>query len=182
MSDPPAIRVSDAERDRTVGILRDHAAAGRLTLEEFADRAGRALEARTADELQPLTRDLPASEAAPVRKQRRWHVMPIGGIQRRGRWRVPDRLTMVGVIGGADLDLTGAELTGDEATIDAFWAIGGIELTVPDGIDVEVSGFTLIGGVDDQGRRQLLPGSPRIRVRQFGLIGGLSIRRRRGHR
>ena len=33
MSELPALRASDADRDRTVALLRDHAAEGRLTLE-----------------------------------------------------------------------------------------------------------------------------------------------------
>jgi len=38
MSDVPALRASDAERERTVVLLREHAAQGRLTLEEFTKR------------------------------------------------------------------------------------------------------------------------------------------------
>ena len=56
MTDLPALRASDADRDRTVALLRDHAAEGRLTLEEFADRMERAYNARTHDELNELAR------------------------------------------------------------------------------------------------------------------------------
>ena len=41
------MRVADADRDRTVALLREHVVAGRLTLDEFSDRAGRALGATT---------------------------------------------------------------------------------------------------------------------------------------
>jgi Flp pilus assembly protein TadB len=53
------IRASDAERDQVVAQLREHFAAGRLTAAESQDRIGRALEARTMDELDGLTSDLP---------------------------------------------------------------------------------------------------------------------------
>ncbi len=34
------MRVADADRDRTVAMLREHVVAGRLTLDEFSDRVG----------------------------------------------------------------------------------------------------------------------------------------------
>ena len=37
-------RVSDADRDRTVTMLREHVVDGRLTLDEFSERMGRALQ------------------------------------------------------------------------------------------------------------------------------------------
>jgi Domain of unknown function (DUF1707)/Cell wall-active antibiotics response 4TMS YvqF len=179
VSETPPVRASDAERERAVAKLRDHAVAGRLTLEEFAERSERALAVRTSAELHELTRDLPQELPPPPKKGRRWYVALIGGVERRGHWRVPERMTIVGLIGGAELDLTQAELEAPETTIDAGWVIGGVELVVPAGIEVEVGGVTVIGGAEDEGAGQLLPGAPRIRVRQFGLIGGLEIKRRR---
>lgn len=40
-------RVADADRDRMVTTLREQVAVGRLTLDEFSDRVGDALAART---------------------------------------------------------------------------------------------------------------------------------------
>ncbi len=56
----PRIRASDADRDRTAALLREHHAAGRLTAEEFHDRMNTALEAKTLGELDELMTDLPA--------------------------------------------------------------------------------------------------------------------------
>ena len=56
----PRIRASDADRDRTTALLREHHAAGRLTAEEFHDRMDKALEAKTVGELDELLADLPA--------------------------------------------------------------------------------------------------------------------------
>jgi Domain of unknown function (DUF1707) len=53
------IRVSDAERDQAVAGLSEHFQAGRLTQEEFEDRSGRALQARTGGDLSGLFTDLP---------------------------------------------------------------------------------------------------------------------------
>jgi Domain of unknown function (DUF1707) len=53
------IRVSDAERDQAVADLSEHFQSGRLTQEEFEDRSGRALQARTVSDLAGLFNDLP---------------------------------------------------------------------------------------------------------------------------
>jgi hypothetical protein len=57
------IRVSDAERDQAVAELGEHFQAGRLTQEEFDDRSGQALQARTGRDLTALFSDLPRPAA-----------------------------------------------------------------------------------------------------------------------
>lgn len=54
-----AIRVSDADRDQAVAELSEHYQAGRLTLGEFDDRSGLALQAKTGSDLGALFTDLP---------------------------------------------------------------------------------------------------------------------------
>ena len=58
-----SMRVSDADRDRAIAELSEHYQAGRLTAEEFEDRAGRALQARTTADLADLFTDLPRRQA-----------------------------------------------------------------------------------------------------------------------
>jgi hypothetical protein len=60
------IRASQAERDRVVDRLRDHAGEGRLDVGELEVRVERALCARTRGELETLVADLP-----PRRRTRR---------------------------------------------------------------------------------------------------------------
>ena len=55
----PDLRIGDAERDAATARLREHAARGRLTLEELDERLDRALAARTRAELAVLEDDLP---------------------------------------------------------------------------------------------------------------------------
>ncbi|WP_250028579.1 DUF1707 SHOCT-like domain-containing protein [Paractinoplanes maris] len=57
------IWASDEDRARTVAALEQHAGAGRLTLDEFAERAQVAHGARTMDELAAVVGDLPADNA-----------------------------------------------------------------------------------------------------------------------
>ena len=58
------LRVSDADRDRAIAELSEHFQAGRLTADEFEDRTGRALGARTAADLAALFTDLPRQHPA----------------------------------------------------------------------------------------------------------------------
>jgi Domain of unknown function (DUF1707) len=59
MASDPRIRASDADRDRTAALLREHHAAGRLTADEFNERLDKAYAAKTLGELDELLADLP---------------------------------------------------------------------------------------------------------------------------
>jgi len=59
MPSDPKIRASDADRDRTAALLREHLAAGRLTPEEFHERLDLAYAAKTLGQLDELMADLP---------------------------------------------------------------------------------------------------------------------------
>lgn len=53
------LRASDAERERVVAFLREHALVGRLTADELEERVGLAYAAVTVGDLEPLIADLP---------------------------------------------------------------------------------------------------------------------------
>lgn len=65
--DLPAPRIGDRERDVAVQYLQEHHAEGRLLAEEFEERMGLALAARTEADLVPLFVDLPAPRIGPDR-------------------------------------------------------------------------------------------------------------------
>jgi Domain of unknown function (DUF1707) len=65
-----ASRASDADREETAERLRNAALEGRLHGEEFEDRLGAALAARTYGELDPLIADLPGWRLARLRDGR----------------------------------------------------------------------------------------------------------------
>ena len=63
------IRASDDDRQRIVTALERHTGAGRLTLDEFAERARLAHDARTLDDLAAVVEDLPADLAEGPRRE-----------------------------------------------------------------------------------------------------------------
>ncbi len=66
MAEKPALRASDADRERVAGLLGAHAGEGRLTVDELDERTATAYAARTLPELDALLADLPATTAAPA--------------------------------------------------------------------------------------------------------------------
>jgi class 3 adenylate cyclase len=188
---PLTERVADADRDRAVTQLREHVVEGRLTLDEFSDRVGSALQARTRGDLEAVMADLPdiaqsqvnrlppEPGSAPTRKRGRWHVAVMSGHSTKGRWRITGKTNAVAVMGGCEMDLRRAELEGPEIEITAvaFW--GGIDILVPEGFDVELRGFSFMGGRDMRLRDvPIIPGSPRIVVRGFAIMGGIDVKSR----
>jgi len=172
---PP--RASDAEREHAVEVLRAAAGDGRLTLEELAERVEGALAARTTEALEPLTADLPAAAAPTRRPGKRWFVGILGGGDHKGRWRIAARATVVNVMGGADLDLRDAHIDSNETVITVVSLMGGSDIIVPEGVEVELSGFALLGGNDlkVEGPRPR-PAAPVVRVRAFSLMGGTDVK------
>ena len=180
----PAVRASDADRERVVELLRGHSVDGRLTLEEFAERMSRAYEARTQEELEDLMRDLPNEPALPPArraKPSRWIVAVMGGVNRRGRFRLGAKTYAVSLMGGMNVDLRQAELEDPEVTITVVSVMGGANIVVPEGVDVELTGIAIMGGKSYRpGKQSPPPGAPFIRVRVFSLMGGVSVVTRRG--
>jgi hypothetical protein len=175
----PAVRASDADREGTVDLLRRHSVDGRLTLEEFAERMGLAYEAKTQDELEQLTRDLPAQSAvtpARRRKPTRWIVSVMSGVNRRGRFRLGAHTYAVSIMGGMNVDLRQAELAEPEVTISVVSIMGGANIIVPEGVDVELTGIAIMGGKTYRpGKQPPPPGAPLVRVRVLSLMGGVSV-------
>jgi hypothetical protein len=179
-SGTPAVRASDDEREAVVARLRTAAGEGRLALDELAARLDRALAAVTRAELEPLTSDLPEQPASapPAAKARRWIVGIMGGGNHRGRWRIAARCTVVNVMGGADLDLTDAIVESSETEIRVFSLMGGSDIVVPDGVQVELSGFAFMGGNDLrlEDTSPPPPGAPVVRVRAYSVMGGTDVK------
>jgi len=178
------IRASDAERDATLERLSAATGDGRLTLEEFSQRMNRATTAKTRAELDRLVADLPAdvgavssavAERSPARPS--WHISPIGGLSVSGPWRMERSVIVVSLIGGADLDLSQAQLAAPEVTLTKVSLLGGVSIAVPPGIRVDASGFSLIGGTSVEAGPEPGPGAPTVHVRAFSLLGGIRIYR-----
>jgi hypothetical protein len=167
-----AVRIADADRERTVAVLGEHHAVGRLTYDEFVERMDQAYEARTRADLDALTSDLPAQPTAAAPRKRRWVVSIMGGTTRTED--VAGEHGVFDLMGGSDLDLRNARFPDGEARVTAIAIMGGSDIWVPENARVELSGFALMGGNDNR----VPPGGdgPLIRVRAWSLMGGIDVR------
>ena len=184
---PDDVRISDQERAQVVDRLRRHCAEGRITLDEFSDRAGQVYAARTHGELVEVLADLPepvplpSTDAVAVRPHATsWVVGIMGGGQSKGRWRPEGEVTALAIMGGCVVDLRQAEIEGPVIDISAIAIMGGVEIIVPEGIAVEMSGLAIMGGKDCRVKDVTpLPGTPIVRVRAFAFWGGVTVRTKR---
>ena len=170
----PELRASDADRDRTIADLREHTALGRLTLEEFSERADRAVAAKTLSELEEIGRDLPSAvPATRTRRRAKWFTgVLFGRTQRTGRWRLPRRGTALVVCSDLDLDLRQVELSGEVASVTAFVLFGNVDLYVPETVEVDLGGLAVFGHRREWGRDlPPSPATPLLRVRVLSLFG-----------
>lgn len=196
------MRASDAERERIAEILREAVAEGRLEMEEFDQRLDRAYKARTHGELEPLVRDLPgvgspSSAPAAVRPRSgsaaRWSERvgkPAtsggafafwGGFRRRGNWTVGKVFTAFAMWGGGDIDLREANFEDREVVIRCFTIMGGIHVTVPPDLNVDVRGIGIMGGFGEDAKDEAAPApdAPRVRITGFALMGGVGVEHKR---
>jgi hypothetical protein len=97
-------------------------------------------------------------------------------VQRRGHWQLRDHLRVVSVFTVQTLDLGTAQLQAPEPVITIITAFGGAAVIAPQSVSLDVSGFALFGGRNDN-RADLppFPGSPVIRIRAFSIFGGVTV-------
>jgi Domain of unknown function (DUF1707)/Cell wall-active antibiotics response 4TMS YvqF len=183
------LRASDEDRDRVVDVLRDSLMAGRLTQEEHAERLEATLMAKTLGELEPITQDLvvpgsvPAASRAvsripievPARPEDSFESMVaiFGGGDRKGRWRVKRRTNVLAVFGGYDLDMTDAVFEGREVVVSTFAMFGGVNITVPDGVEVRNQGSGIFGGYGAEGSENPDPNAPVVVLKGVAIFGGV---------
>jgi hypothetical protein len=189
-ADRGLMRLSDADRDRAAEVLREAAAQGRLSMDELDERLELAYAAKTYADLEPVTGDLPKpgsalSTSAPTvpagriggTPRNRFSIAIMSGARRKGWWVLPRSYVAVAVMGGVELDLREASFSEPEVTLHAYTLMGGIQITVPDDIDVDVSGFACMGGFDHNASGPGVPGAPRVRVIGCAVMGGVEVKR-----
>lgn len=140
----PALRASDADRDRGIELLRAAVADGRLDPVEFDERLDAALAARTIDALTALIADLeavpggggaptqPAAELLTIKEKH-------GTVRREGRWTLPHRLELRTSWCDVLLDLTSAVRTAPELVIELRVSGGNVELVLAPGMVVDAN-------------------------------------------
>ncbi len=201
MSDPessaPALRASDAERERAADLLREAMTSGRLSVDELDDRLRLVLAAQTRAELERLVDDViaPAADSHPLAGTSEPARIPVRGegesthqilsilssTERRGRWRLGAECSVVSVLGSSELDLCSAELAGERVELNVVSVLGSAELILPAGLNVQISDLAILGSnMIDVGDEHPDPGGPVVHLKLVSVLGSAEVRRAPG--
>jgi Domain of unknown function (DUF1707) len=186
------LRASDADREQVATVLSTAYAEGRLTREEHDERIDRLMAAKTFDDLIPITHDLvvvgttasiasrqPSSrfriDIAGQSPESDKMIAIFGGATRTGKWRVRKNIQALALFGGIDLDLRDAVFEAPVVEISGFWCFGGLDIKVPEGIEVRDQTAGIFGGTDVSNIGDPAPGAPTLVIKGLSLFGGVSV-------
>ena len=176
---------ADTDRIHAAQLLADAAAAGRLPMTEYEERLTKAYAAKTYDELDRLSADLPGAVTT-VRRGGPCHPAPstlllaiMSGFERRGRWNVPRRMTTFALWGGGVIDLRYADFTSPLVEIHAHSIMGGQTILVPPEINIDLRGVGVMGTFELLEKAEGVPGAPCVKVRGFSLWGKVAVKRKK---
>ena len=186
------LRASDADREQVATVLSTAYAEGRLSREEHDERIDQLMAAKTFDDLLPITRDLvvvgtPNTVATPqptshftidttgqsVESDKM--IAIFGGATRTGKWRVRKNIQALALFGGIDLDLRDAIFEAPVVEISGFWCFGGLDIKVPEGIEVRDQTAGIFGGTYVNNIGDPAPGAPTLVIKGVSLFGGVSV-------
>ncbi|WP_297545053.1 DUF1707 domain-containing protein [Amycolatopsis sp.] len=196
------MRASDVDREQVAQILHRALSEGRITMDELEERLTTVYAAKTLGELKPVTADLPVPEGGPssaalAPSQTRALGLPddrigghpgsmtsigiMSGAVRKGSWVLPPQHNTLAFWGGAEIDLRYARFAEKQSTITAIAIMGGIEIIVPDDINVEVTGFGFMGAFVQEDKSGAPPApatAPTVRITGLAFWGGVNVVRK----
>lgn len=190
---PGHMRAADADRAVVSDLLSAAYAEGRLTREEHDQRLEKAMEARTFDELRPLTADLvpgsnpgravgafsstgaPTVDRYDTDNEAETTFAIFGGMERGGGWRARRHISNLTMFGGSRFDFREATLASDVIEVNVFCAFGGVDIIVPEGMNVRNETIALFGGTDVK-KITTAPGAPTIVLKGLVLFGGIEAK------
>lgn len=191
------MRISDADREKIAQVLHIAMSEGRITINELEERLTEVYAAKTVGDLKPVTADLPQHTTAIEPATSRALGLPdsrigghpgsggsiavMSGASRKGSWVVPPQHNSFAFWGGVEIDLRQARFAEKHSTITAVAIMGGIEITVPDDVNVDVTGVGFMGAFELEDRARTPPASPTaptIKVTGLAFWGGVVVKRK----
>lgn len=172
----PTVRVSDDDRNAVIDRIQDAAGRGFLTIDELESRIELASAAKTRAELDPLTADLPAAGSSVVGPPG-IVAATLSNTRRQGYWEVPGRLQVNVTLGKVVLDFTQAKLTTPTVEVEVRGMLASIDVLVPAGMRVDISGLTTPLGKSQVSGGSSVGDGPLVRFVGTLTLGTLKARR-----
>ena len=171
----PALRASDADRERAAAVLQAAAADGRVSAGELDQRLELVYRASSRDELASIVKDLqpvPWPGGTPTLAK---DTGVLSDFARKGRWLVGDKYRATAVISSGVIDLHQAQFTGPETTIHVSSWIGTVYVVVPEDAEVRVAGTGILGGFKQDRESSGYPAAHRINVTGVAVCGSVFV-------
>lgn len=193
------MRASHADRERIAQTLHTALGEGRITVHELEERLDTVYAAKTVGQLRPVVADLPdASNSAAVQPaqpstvgagEERIGGTPgstssiaiMSGADRKGNWVLPHQHNSFAFWGGVEIDLRKARFAEQHCTITAVAIMGGIDITVPDDIVVDVSGIGFMGAFESEDKGAVgtpAANAPVVKITGLAFWGAVTVIRR----
>jgi len=183
----PDDRPINQQREEAIKKLELNFAHGYLEVEEFESRLDLALNTTLSQDLTRITSDLslvPAISENSIdlninRGKVRSEELFIGimsGVERKGVWNPARKNRVLALMGGVDLDFSKAVFPPGVTDVEFLCLMGGLDIIVPEGINVEVKGVPIMGGIDKKVSDEHYPGRPTLKISGIVLMGGVDIK------
>ncbi len=200
------------EREKTIQLLSDAFAADLFDVDEFESRVEQAQQANHCEGLISLRQDIEVDAASSeetaigiatqkaqqalvaAQPKSGWAIGLFSASERKGQWRVPKVLKVVGCMGAVVVDLREAIIAPGITELKVTAFMGAVEIIVPPGLAFECNGIGLIGSFEGDDQAPAVPdltkpllriqglafmGSSEVDVRQVGESGRQARKRRR---
>ena len=194
----------DRLREQVIELLQENYAHDAIGMEEYERRLGAAHASEDRFELLRLVEDLPAVRPSSrtehpssgdtgevalnlggVRNEENM-VAVFSGVDRKGSWLPARSSKLLTLFGGMEIDFTEALMPPGDTYLEAACFLGGVDVIVPEGLNVEVNGIPIFGAIDNGTSGEFIRGAPTLHIRAFVMFGAMDImhpkKRRRRHR
>lgn len=185
------IGISKFAREKVIEHLKYSFTQDHIDEGEFEKRCKVALNTKNRMDLKVIVEDLPEyveeqknqQDTAPAViinkgkvKAQGTIVSILGGVERKGLWKPPQKLNMFVTMGAVDLDFRKAEFPPGVTEINLFCVMGGIDIKIPPGVNIENHCIAILGGVDDKSEYSEAPHNPTLKITGIVVMGSLEIK------
>jgi predicted membrane protein len=185
LNDEYPATISKAAREKIIQRLMQAYTHDHLEEDDFEKRLVVANKTQKRSELAALVADLPEQKeeqkaptvARPGTVAKTDTIFSFfSGITRKGKWKPAQNIKSINIFGGTDLDFTNAVLAPGITEIKVFCFMGGVDIIVPPGINVDANCVAIMGGFDNKAHGIENPNLPTLRIRGFCFMGGVDVK------
>jgi hypothetical protein len=110
-------------------------------------------------------------------RERQFVFSLFGGSRRRGTWTPARHIICVNILGGTELDFREARLPPGVTEVTVFSKLGGVDIIVPPGLQVDFDGSGIMGSFDMSADVTGVqdPNAPILRVNGLAILGSVDV-------